>query len=195
MDSFDLLTLYAHKETTLDQLNHYTPPNESNQPNHSHYYIPNLSSFLRSQHISSLSSHYDNFPTSMLPIHALLTSEIRSHTFILDNVYGKQGIHTKTTDIWINAHDSWYTFDSMTSTIIPPNSCVFEIETHTYLSTKDSPLEFSISILLYGKTATDTPIHHPLVLSWEMTPLHNYSVSSTEVKEEYEQLKRALSTV
>lgn len=192
--SFDLLNLYANKETTLAQIKSYTLPSEQPDTQHTHTQeIPTLS-FLCSPSISPLSAYYDKFPTTMLPIHNMITSEIRSHTFILDNVYGKEGIHTKKTDIWIHSNQSWYTFDSMTSTLIQPNACVLEIEKHTYLSNKDSPLQFSISILVHGRSIKNTPTH-PLVLLWEMVPLHNYSITCDSVQEEYERIKRALSTI
>lgn len=137
--------------------------------------------------------------TSWSPLHKSIANDIRSHTFILDNVYGKQGIHTVSTTLWIGANHSWTTFTPNTSTI-EPGASILEIETHTYQSSRNASLALSISLLVYGTHEASTPrhmvpIHHPWVLGWEYIPLRTYSFSSREMREEYAELIQAMRTV
>ena len=185
--SFDLLDLYSQKETTINHVN----ASSTVAPKDNTYSVCEISSFIHRQPIRPFQTIYEHIPSAMLPIHKVFTDEVRKHTFILDNVYGKEGIHTTTNRIWLHSNHSWYTFDFMESSVISPNTTVLEIENHAYRSTKDSPLELCMSLLIYG---THHSINHPIVLSYEWNPLHNYTLSSTEVKEEYERMIIDLNT-
>ena len=193
----DLLDIYTHKDTTIKKVGDNTIFDESNNI----CYIHGITSFLRFGTSSPTQYTYDGIPSTVFPIHEVLTHEIRTHTFILDNVYGREGIHTVSKDIWINTNHSWYTFDSMETFVIPPNSTIIELEKHTYIPNKNSPLALCISIVVYGHMSKSNnhpmnhPMNHPVILSCECIPLHKYTFSSTEIQEEYKQLIQALTTI
>lgn len=183
---FDLLEIYAKRPTTIQKLGQY---------------YPTLQKGIQCGNPLSLSSL--NIQYQLL--HKFLSVEIRTHSFVLDNVYGKQGIHTTTHHILIQNWAGEREYLSERPVTIPLTSTCFEIEKHTYRSHKHAPVELEITLLLQGnldlymnptvKEPESITINHPWVVGWKFHLLNKYQPDDSAVETEHDRIITSLTTI